>query len=408
VAADDARLPDHWNKKDNVKWVADVAGWGISSPIVWGNKVFLTTVVSDGDLPAPKKGLYLGEGVRKPPKGLHHWLVCCLDLGTGKELWKHEAHAGEPQVPRHPKSSYAAETPATDGKRLYVLFGDLGLYCYDLEGKPLWSHEFQPMKTLSDYGSAASPVVHEGQVVMLYDNEEGSYLVAFDAETGKQRWRTEREEKTTWATPFIWRNELRTEIITCGLRKNRGYDLSGKLLWEFDGRMSSLVIPSPFAANGLLYMTSGYVADNKRPVFAIKAGASGDVSLKDGETSNEFIAWSQPKAGPYNPSPIVYGNQYYTLLDMGFLTCHEALTGKEVYGRQRFPDGASFTASPWAYNGKLFFLSEAGTTYVVKAGVEFEVLHSNPLDELCMATPAVSQGNLLIRTASKLYCMTRE
>jgi outer membrane protein assembly factor BamB len=407
VAADDPRLPDTWNKKDNVKWVADVPGWGISSPIVWGDRVFLTTVVSDGELPKPKKGLYQGEGVRNPPKGLHHWLVLCFDLKTGKELWKREAHQGEPKVPRHPKSSYAAETPATDGKRLYVLFGDVGLYCYDLDGKPLWSHQIEPRKTLSDYGAAASPIVHDGQVLMVYDNQDASFLASFDAETGKERWRTEREEKTSWATPFIWQNKLRTEIVTCGLLKNRGYDLSGKLLWEFDGKMSALVIPSPFAAHGLLYMTSGYVADAKRPVYAIKPGASGDISLKNGDTSNDFIVWSQPKAGPYNPSPIVVGNYFYTLLDMGFLTCHDALTGKEIYGRQRFPDSASFTASPWAYNGKLFFLSEAGTTYVVKAGDSFEVLHSNPLDEFCMATPAVSQGNLLVRTATKLYCVMK-
>src|SRR4051794_5039600 len=269
VAADDARLPDSWSKKDNAKWVFNVPGWGISSPIVWGDKVFLTTVVSDGDQPAPKKGYYLPDGVRTPPKGVHHWLVLCLDLKTGKELWRQEAHQGTPPVPRHPKSSYAAETPTTDGKRLYVLFGDVGLYCYDLEGKPLWSHQIKPMKTHMDYGAASSPVVHEDQVIMVYDNEVGSYLASFDAETGKQRWRTAREEKTNWATPYIWRNNLRTEIVTCGLLRNRSYDLAGKLLWDFDGGMSALTIPSPFAAHGLLYIASGYVADPKKPVYAI-------------------------------------------------------------------------------------------------------------------------------------------
>ena len=186
VAADDVRLPDAWNKTKNVRWVADVPGWGVSSPVVWGDRVFLTTVVSDGELPKPKKGLYQGDGVRKPPKGVHHWLVFCFDLKSGKELWRHEAHSGEPMVPRHPKSSYASETPTTDGKRLYVLFGDLGLFCYDLDGKPLWSHKVQPMKTQLDYGAAASPVVHEGQVLMLYDNQETSYLAAYDVETGKE------------------------------------------------------------------------------------------------------------------------------------------------------------------------------------------------------------------------------
>ncbi len=405
LAVDDPRLPNTWSTTENVKWVADVSGWGLSCPIVWGERVFLTTVVSDAENAAPKKGLYLGEGVRTPSQGVHHWLVCCFDLKTGEMLWQHEAHTGEPQVPRHPKSSYAAETPTTDGKRLYVLFGDLGLFCYDLAGKPLWSHKIEPKKTFFDYGAAASPVVHDGQVVILYDNQEDSYLASFDAESGQQRWRTARNEGSTWATPFIWQNALRTEIVTCGKNKNRAYDLSGGLLWEFDGRMSNLVIPSPFAANDMLYITSGYVGDAQRPVYAIKPGAAGDISLQDDATSNEFIAWYQPKAGPYNPSPLVYNGHYYTLFDFGFLSCHDALTGKEVYGKQRFPAGSSFTASPWACNGKLFFLSEDGTTFVLRAGAEFELLHSNALDELCLSTPAVSQGHLLIRTASKLYCL---
>jgi outer membrane protein assembly factor BamB len=406
VARDDARLPLRWGKKENVKWVTDVPGLGWSCPVVWGDKVFLTTVVSDGDKPAPRKGLYLGMGVRTPPKGVHHWWVYCFELRTGKVLWKHEAHTGNPKVPRHPKSSYATETPTTDGKRLYVLFGDVGLYCYDLDGKPLWSHTIEPKKTFYDYGAAASPVVHEGQVLMLYDNQQESYLASFDAETGKQRWRTPRKETSTWATPFIWKNKLRTEIVTCGKSKNRAYDLSGKVLWEFAGRMSNLVIPSPFAANGLLYISSGYVGDPHRPVYAVKPGASGDISLKDEAVSNEFIAWYLPRGGPYNPSPIVYGRHYYTLFDFGLITCHDALTGKEVYGRKRLPGGPSFTASPWAYHGKLFLLSEDGRTYVVQAGAEFKVLHTNDLEELCLSTPAVSQGHLLIRTASRLYCIT--
>ena len=406
VAEDDPRLPETWNQTENVNWVVDVPGWGWACPIVWGDKVFVSTVVGDEANTEPKAGLYLGEGVRTPNKGIHHWVVYCFDLNSGVELWKHEAHTGEPKVPRHPKSTYASETPTTDGKRLYVLFGDMGLYCYDLNGKQLWSHKIEPKKTKYDYGAAASPVIHDGRVVMLYDNHEASYIASFDAEAGKQLWRTEREETSTWATPFIWKNKLRTEIVTCGKRKNRSYDLSGKLLWEFDGRMTTNVIPSPFAVHGMLYITSGFVGDSHRPVFAIKPGASGDISLKDDATANEFIAWYQPQAGPYHPSPIVYGDYYYTLYDRGFLTCHDAHTGKEVYGKKRFAPAASFTASPWAYNGKLFFLSEGGDTYVVEAGPEFKLLQTNSLDELSLSTPAVSQGNLLIRTASKLYCIT--
>lgn len=207
------------------------------------------------------------------------------------------------------------------------------------------------------------------------------------------------------ATPVVWENKHRPEIVTPGKRKIRSYDLSGKLLWEMDGRMSNLVIPSPFASFGMVYITSGYVCDRHRPVYAIRPGASGDITPKEGQTS-EFIQWYLPTAGPYNPSPIVYGDYYYTLLDRGSLTCHDAQTGEEVYGGNRFTPRASFTASPWAYNGKLFFLSEDGVTYVVEAGPEFKQLHTNSLDELCLASPAACQGKLLIRTTSRLYCFS--
>ena len=308
VAEDNDQLPATWSKTENVQWTAEVPGRGWSCPIVWGDKVFLSTVVNDEENEPPKKGLYQGMGVRMPAAGLHHWMVYCLDLNTGKVRWKDEAHTGTPKVPRHPKSTYAAETAATDGKHVAVLFGDLGLYCYDLNGKQLWAHEIEPQKTFFDYGAAASPVIHNGQVIILYDNMENSFLASFDASTGHQLWQTKREELSTWATPFIWKNEQRTEIITCGRIKNRSYDLSGNLLWEFDGRMSNLVIPSPFAAHGLLYIASGYIGDAHRPVYAIKPGASGDISLDEDATSNESIVWYQPKSGPYNPSPFVYGN----------------------------------------------------------------------------------------------------
>lgn len=405
VAEDDPRLPDRWSRTDNVVWQAEVPGWGWSCPVVWGNKVFLTTVVGEEEYEKPRKGLYLGEGRRKPPKGIHHWMVYCFDLNSGNVLWKREAHIGEPKSPRHPKSTYACETPTTDGEHLCVLFGDVGLYCYDLKGKSLWSHLIEPKKTFYGYGAAASPVVHGDQVIMIYDNQEASYIASFGIKTGKQRWRTERDETSTWATPVVWENKLRSEIVTLGKRKIRSYDLSGKLLWEMDGRMSNLVIPSPFTSFGMVYITSGYVGDRHRPVYAITPGASGDITPKEEQTS-EFIQWYLPTAGPYNPSPIVYGDYYYTLLDRGSLTCHNAQTGEEIYGRNRFTPRASFTASPWAYNGKLFFLSEDGMTYVVEAGPEFKQLHTNSLDELCLASPAVCQGKLLIRTASRLYCFS--
>lgn len=406
VAPDHPNLPVTWDQTENVAWVSDVPGQGWGSPIVVGERVFVSSVVADEPNVQPQGGLYLGEGVRDPAKGVHHWMVYCFNLHSGEELWKHEAHTGRPVVPRHPKSSYAAETPTTDGERLFVLFGDLGLYCYSLDGELLWKQMIEPKKTNMDYGAAASPVVHEDQVFVVYDNKEASWIAAFDTETGQENWRTPREETMSWATPFIWENDLRTEIVVNGKQANRSYSLNGKELWRFDGDMSVLVIPSPFAAHGMCYLSSGYVGDAHRPTFAIRPGAQGALDLEDGFTENEFIEWYQPTASPYNTTQIVYGDYLYTVYDQGFMTCHNALTGEEVYGKQRFSPKGSFTASPWAYDGKVFALSEQGLTYVIKAGPEFEILQTNPLDELCIATPSVDGGKLLIRTLTKLYCIS--
>ena len=408
VAQDDPRLPEVWDTSTNVKWMADVPGWGWSSPIVWGNRVFLTSVVSEEENIRPQKGLYRGEGVRDPAKGVHHWMVFCFDRDTGAVLWKLEAHTGNPYVPRHPKNTYAAETPTTDGERLYVLFGDLGLYCLNLSGHPVWSYPIEPKKTFMDYGAAASPVVHDGQVFVVYDNMETSWIAAFDARTGQVRWKQPREETHSWATPFVWRNERTTEMVVPGKNRNRSYSLSGEVLWEFDGRMSNLVIPSPFAAHGLCYISSGYVGDAHRPTFAIRPGATGDITPKSEQdyADSPYIEWYQPKASPYNTSPIVYGDYFYTLYDQGFLTCHNARTGELIYDKERIRPLASFTASPWAYNGYLFCLSEDGETFVLQTGPEFELITSNNLDELCLATPAIADGKLFIRTASKLYCIS--
>ena len=407
VAPDNPSLPLTWSKTENVRWQADVPGLGWSCPVVWGERVFLTSVLGAAANRQPQAGLYLGQGVRDPAKGEHQWLVHCFDLNTGEILWRHQAHVGDPVVPRHPKSTYAAETPCTDGERLYVLFGDLGLYCYGLDGKPLWSVPIEPKKTLSDFGAAASPVVHGDQVFVVYDNMEQSWIAAFDTGTGKQTWRQPREETHSWATPLVWENDLRTELVVPGKNRNRSYSLGGELLWEFDGRMSNLVIPSPFAAHGMCYVASGYVGDRHRPTFAIRPGASGDITPEgDDYADSEFIEWHDPQSSPYNPSQIVYGDFLYTLYDRGFWTCHDARTGKRLLDRQRFVPDASFTAAPWAYNGHLFCLGEDGLTYVVEAGPKLEIVGRNDLDELSLATPAVAGDKLLIRTASKLYCLS--
>ena len=405
--ADNPNLPEHWGTNENVAWKIEVPGRGWSSPIVWGDRVFLTTVTSESEMEVPKKGLYFGGERKDIPSATYHWLVLAYDLKSGRELWRGEAHRGQPANRLHVKNTYASETPVTDGERVYAYFGNVGLFCYDMDGHERWRTNWPLVKTRNGWGLAASPLFYEGRVFIVNDNDENAFAVALDARTGRQLWRVERDEKSNWATPYIWQNELRTELVTCGTRRVRSYDLDGKLLWELGG-MSSIVIPTPFSKFGLLYICSGYVGEKTRPVFAIKPGASGDIALKPGETNNAFIAWAQPTAGPYNPSPLVYGNYFYVLFDFGFLSCHDARTGRQIYEKQRVrPDAnTAFTASPWAANGKIFALSEDGDTYVFAAGPEYKLLHKNSLDEMCMATPAIAGDRLLIRTLTKLYCLS--
>jgi outer membrane protein assembly factor BamB len=281
------------------------------------------------------------------------------------------------------------------------------LFAVDFSGRLVWARDIGPFETRNNWGTAASPVIHAGRVYVVNDSDEQSFLAAYDARTGEEVWRVEREEGTNWSTPFVWENALRTEIVTSGSDRVRSYGLDGRLLWEFGG-MSTISIPTPFERFGLLYISSGYVADPLRPTYAIRPGATGDISLADGQTSNASIVWSLPTGAPYNPTPIVYGDAYYTLFDRGFFTSHDARTGQEIYGRQRITGEASgFTSSPWAYNGRVFALSEEGDTYVIRAGASFEVLGKNSLNEMTLATPAIARGSLVLRTASKLYRITR-
>jgi len=334
-------------------------------------------------------------------------MVYCIDFNTGGIRWAREVHRSTPTSARRLENSFASETPVTDGERVYAYFGNVGLFCFDFNGKLLWKQPSPAVETRYGWGTAASPILHESRIYLVNDNDTQSYLTAIDKKTGKQIWRVVRDEKSNWATPYIWVNDKRTEIVTPGTGKIRSYDLDGKLLWELGG-MSAIAIPTPFSKFGLLYLTSGYVGDQVRPVFAVRAGATGDISLKGDEQSNQYVAWSLRQGGPYNPSPIVYGDTYYTLLDRGFFTAHDARTGKEIYSRQRIdPTAAAFTASPWAANGKLFALSEDCDAFSIQPGAEFKVLGKNSLDDMCMATPAIARGNLIIRTASKLYRIGR-
>jgi len=401
------RLPIAWGAGTNVAWRTAIPGRGWSSPVVWGNRVFLTTAISEGDLEAPKKGLYFGGDRTDPPPHRHQWQVLGLDATSGKVVWATEVKAANPTTPVHIKNTYASETPVTDGERVYAYFGTVGLFALDFDGKVLWSQPVPARKMAHGWGTASSPILHGGRVFIVHDNEEESFAAAYDARTGNPVWRISRDEPSNWSTPYVWKHGAREELVITGRNKVRSYDLDGKQLWELKG-MSTITIPTPFSADGLLFLAAGYVGDNvkpNKPVYAIRPGASGDLTLPEGATNSTHVAWMAPNAAPYNPSPLVYDGRFYVLWDFGFLSCRDAATGRELYDKQRIKmDGpAGFTASPWAYRGRVFCLSEDGDTYVYKAGDVFQLERINALGEMCMATPALAGDSVYIRSFSHLH-----
>ncbi|MEQ8790869.1 MAG: PQQ-binding-like beta-propeller repeat protein [Pirellulaceae bacterium] len=391
-------LPETWSTTENVVWKTDIPGWGWSSPIVWGDKIFVTSAVGENEREKLVIGGYPGGHVM--PTDVHRWMTYCLDFDSGKILWEREAHRGVPPQERHPKNSYANATPVTDGEHVYAYFGNIGLFCYDLDGNELWRKSWGSFPIRGGWGPGASPVLHDDRIYVVNDNERESFLVALDKYTGEQVWRVEREERSNWSTPYIWRHDLRTEIVTIGTGKVRSYSLDGEVLWELTGT-SGLVGLTPLAKHGLLYLGAGY---HYGPLYAIRPGGSGDITLEGGETSNDSIAWSLPRGSCIHPCYLISGDRLYVLFDAGLLACYNAKTGEEVFKRKRLNTGGGrFYASPWAYNGKIFLLNEDGATWVVDDGPEFHVVRKNLLEDNAWATPAIARGSLFLRTYTGLY-----
>ena len=422
-----AKLADRWSKTENVEWSQEIPGRGWSSPIVTGGKVYLTTVTTEGKSKQPQIGTeysneYVAELMKQklpmdqviakvterdielPKEVMLHYFLYRLDLKSGKVEWQKEFYKGQPPGGRHRKNSFVSETPVTDGKFIYVYVANLGLWAYDLKGKQVWNTPLEANPIYLEFGTGSSPALADNLLVIVNDNEKQQYIAAFDKKTGKQVWRTNRDiakgqpARSGWATPFIWRNTLRTEIVTIGPGEAISYDLTGKELWRMSG-MSGSPVPTPFAYDGLLHINGG----RGRPLFAIKPGAKGDISLPKDKTSNEFVVWSQPRSGTYLPSSLAYNGAVYSLTETGILSRFDAKTGKQTYKTRVDPAATAFTTSPWAYNGKLFLLSEEGQTFVVDAGEEFKLLHVNKLDDFTLATPALVGERLLIRTEKRLY-----
>jgi outer membrane protein assembly factor BamB len=402
--------PTTWDaeKGINILWRTPVPGLGHSSPVVTGERIFITSAVSSDPEPYLRVGLY-GESPDNPEEYIHHFRIYCLDRKTGKVIWERTAHSGIPKVKRHIKSSHASSTAATDGKHVVVNFGSEGLYCYTVDGKKLWqvdlgfldSGAFNAPEIQWGYGS--SPVIHKDKVVVLCDVNNQSFIAAFDVKTGKELWRTLREEVPTWGTPTVHQVGEREQIAVNGWKHIGGYDLAtGEEIWRLEGG-GDVPVPTPFLAHGLIFISNAH--GRMRPIYAIRETARGDISLAEGETANQHIAWSLPRRGSYQPTPIVYGDYLYIGSDNGVLTCYEAKTGKQVYRERIAGVRSAYTASAVAADGKLYFTTEFGDIHVIKAGPEYLHLASNKMGEICMATPAIAKGMLLVRTSKHLFAI---
>jgi outer membrane protein assembly factor BamB len=433
--ASNPQLADRWSSTENVEWSTPIPGRGWSSPIVTNGKVFVTTAVTEGASKKPETGVtfteqYAGElmkqglnmkdtiervverDLEKPNEVVLHYFLYCLDLKSGKLDWKTEFYGGQPPGSRHRKNSFASETPVTDRDAVYVYVGNLGLYAFDLKGKQLWHTPLENNATnnFTDFGSGASPVLDGNQILIVYDGDKQQYAAAFDKRTGKQLWRTNRDigpkgdmtMRSGWATPYVWANSIRTELVTAGPSTIISYDLEGKELWRMKGATAGPV-PSPFAVDGILHVDGG----RSGFLFAIKAGAAGDISLAKDATSNEYVLWSAAKVGTYIPTPVAYEGALYVLNENGILSRLDTKTGAVSYRSRLDKDAGSFSASPWAYNGRVFCLSEEGKTFVVAAGEKFELLHVNELADFSMASPAIAGDRLVVRTESKIFSIRK-
>ena len=403
--------PTKWDvpASHNLKWKTPIPGLGHSCPVIWGDRVFVTTATSDRKKDSLKIGIY-HEIAPVEKDGVHAWRLYCLDKGTGKILWERGCHEGVHKGKRHTKSSHANCTPATDGKRVVTFLGSEGLYCHDMDGKLLWKKDLGILDAAffrvprAQWGFASSPIIHEGVILLQCDVLENSFLAALDLETGRTLWKKTRNDLPAWSSPAVHGKGKETQVIVNGYRHIGGYNFhTGAEVWRFKGG-GDIPVPTPVLGHGLAFITNAH--GRLAPIYAIRLDSRGDVSLKGNATSSEQVPWSIRRGGAYMQTPLLYGDRLYNCRDNGVLACYEARTGRVVYEARLGSGFGGFTASPVASGGKIYYTSEIGDVVVVKAGTpELKILARNPLGETCLSTPAISGGTLFFRTRGHLIAI---
>jgi outer membrane protein assembly factor BamB len=391
-----ATPPLHWSSTENIHWKTSLPGQGTSTPIIWEDRIFLLSVAATERVPEtlPIKD---ERALTEPPGVIVQFLVLCLDRTTGNILWQRIAREEAPHEGHHKTHTYAGGSPCTDGERLYVSFGSMGVYAYDFSGNLLWKRDLGKMRSRLGWGEASTPVVHGSNLIVPWDQEDQSRLFNLDARTGKTRWKMDRDEPSNWSTPLVLEHEGKTQVVVNGTRRARGYDLaSGQVLWEC-GDLSVNAIPSPVAADGLIFCMSGY---RKSILYAIPYGARGDISNSDS------IAWSYTRDTPYVSSPLLFGGNIFMIKNRSaLLTILEAATGNPLLKAERIPNLTNLYASPMAANGRIYLVDREGTCTVLQYDGQVNVLATNRLNDTIDASPVAVGRQLFLRSWSRLYCI---
>jgi outer membrane protein assembly factor BamB len=411
--ADGLNLPDRWDVRtgDNILWKVPIPGLGHSSPVVCGDRIFVTTAISSRPGATFRPGLY-GDGDASDDRSTHRWVIHAFDKHTGKPLWDRTAHEGEPVDKRHIKSTYASSTPATDGRVVVASFGSQGVYAYDVNGAFRWKVDVGRLDLGAydvpgiEWGPASSPIIWNGLVILQYDTQADSFLLALDAGTGATVWKTAREELPSWGTPTVVRTAAGEQLVTNASNFVRAYDpRTGKEIWRI-GRSSKITAPTPIASDDLIVVASGRAPE--RPIFVVRPTARGDVTLPEGKTQSDAVAWSRTGRGSYMPTPLAYDGMLYVLANNGVFDAYDLKTGEEAY-RERVPHlGSGFSASPVAADGKIYVSGEDGEIIILAAGRTFRHIATNSIGELLMATPALSDGVMYVRSVSSLFAVGRK